>query len=144
MLTQQIMAGLRYERGLSTQPRCTDIRKIANLNLTAPINMIAALAEGKEVILWHTSTGSEYIGYRLLSNNDDATNIAFGVPELCYDRPETVHAISQFHFVECDGVIASAIDVWPMSAIYWLAASDVGHYRVEVQLIKKDKDECRG
>lgn len=144
MLTQQIMAGIRHARGLSTRPKHGDIRKIANLNLAAPINMIAAMAEGKEVILWHTSTGSEYIGYRLLSNNDDQTDVAFGVPELSYERSEKVHSISQFHFVECDGVIAPAIDVWPMTAVYWLAAGDVEHYRVEVQLVKKDKEECKG
>jgi hypothetical protein len=144
MLTEQIMAWIQRDRGLTTRPKRGELKKIANLNLTAPINMIAEMAAGKEVILWHTSTGSEYIGYRLLSNNDEQTDVAFGVPELSWDRSDKVHAISQFHFVECDGVIAPAISVWPMSAVYWLAAGDVGHYRVEVQLIKKDKEECKG
>lgn len=144
MLTQQIMNWILRDRGLSTRPKRGEIRKIANVNIAAPINMIAAMAEGKEVILWHTSTGSEYIGYKLLANNDDGTDVAFGIPGFNPDPLKKLHGVSQFHFIECDGVIAPALDVWPMTAVYWLAFGDVGHYRVEVQLVRKDKDECKG
>jgi hypothetical protein len=106
------------------------------------IDLAKAVASDKPVILWHTSTGSEYIGYELLATDTFGSNIAMGVPGMHYDPERKIHSISEFFFIEYDGFIVSAPSVWPMNGLYWLGNDVIDRYLVHVQLTKKKVPKC--
>jgi hypothetical protein len=149
MLYNQIMHGLAHQRGLVTRRKPTEgasptpldaLKKRANGN---PFGLIDAIHTDKPVYLWHTVNGIDYIAYQLLPSDTWGSHVAFGVRELHGPKSE-IHNISEFYFVEYDGMIASAPQVWPMSGVYWLGDGLVERYHVRLEVLPTKVPECKG
>jgi hypothetical protein len=107
-------------------------------NLEAkPFDMKDAMENGKGVILWHTTDGTNYCGYRLHVSDVTGGNVSFTrVPEL-NPHKKMPKGLSVFYFVECDGFIASCFKVWPGDAEYWLGDMELDRYRINLTIEAK-------
>ncbi len=100
-------------------------------------DMKDAIENGKGLILWHTTNGTTYCGYRLHTSDVTGSNVSFApVPDLSpHKKPSK--GISEYYFVECDGFIASAVKVWPINIELWLGDMELQRYQVNLTLDEK-------
>lgn len=149
MLNHQIMLGLAHQRGLVTRRKPEEMKSgaiLSNLKRMAngnPFGLIDVIESEKPVYLWHTANGLDYNGYQLLPADTWGSGVAFGLRHL-HGPKSKIHNISEFYFVEYDGMIGAAPDVWPMSGVYWLGDGLTERYHVKLEVQPVKVPECKG
>ncbi|MNC33407.1 hypothetical protein D3C87_1128550 [compost metagenome] len=129
MLIDQILMHMALVRGL----------RLSRMN-TPQFELRAALDSDKPVIFWHTSNGIDYLGYELLPTDGFGSHVPFGH---LHDKIERyvasgkVHGICNSFFLEYDGVLVKATDIWPVELVAYLGDGMVDRYRVGVSMEHK-------
>lgn len=105
----------------------------------------AAIERQVPVIFWHTTNGLDYDGYRLWAKDVEHSNIpvgiATGTATLYFGQH--LKQISEFFFVESEGVLASSMKIWPIGLFLWLGDLELERYRVELTIKAKAVPACK-
>lgn len=97
----------------------------------------AALESDKPVIFWHTTNGRTYCGYQLHNTDVTGGNVCFTrIPDL-NPHKKIPKGLSDFYFVEWDGLIAGCVELWLDDTVRWLGDMELQRYQINLSIETK-------